>query len=177
MHGELHHADGDMVPFSVPSGLNFEAAGGSAVLYCLSNYLLRGHWVAVNMTWALFMIKCRNTQKSAHPPLWWTCKVLCPWALFCKTVVMLPVTHEKHAKTSWITFLISFLVLVVVQFTSSYSSPAGKYKSEISYLVKMLICFCLSSLCSYYFVFVLFLCSYYIPLCLYYMLYVCTIVC
>ena len=41
----------------VPSGLNFEAAGGSGVHSCLSNYLLWGHWVAVNMTWVLFGIK------------------------------------------------------------------------------------------------------------------------
>ena len=27
----------------VPSGLDFEAAGGSIVCYCLSNYLLQGH--------------------------------------------------------------------------------------------------------------------------------------
>ena len=38
----------------VPSGLNFEAAGVSVVHYCLSNYLLRGHRVTVNMTWTLF---------------------------------------------------------------------------------------------------------------------------
>ena len=64
--------------------------------------------------------------------------MLCPWALFCKTVVMSPVTHEKHTQKQLKTFLISFLVLVVVQFTSSSSSPAGKYKSKISYLVEML---------------------------------------
>ena len=28
--------------------------GGSVVCYCLSNYLLQGHCVAVNMTWAPF---------------------------------------------------------------------------------------------------------------------------
>ena len=33
----------------VPSGLDFQAAGGSIVRYCLSNYLLRGHPDAVNM--------------------------------------------------------------------------------------------------------------------------------
>ena len=38
----------------VPSGLNFEAAGGFIVHYCLSNYLLRGHQVTVNMTWPFF---------------------------------------------------------------------------------------------------------------------------
>ena len=43
----------------VPSGR--EAAGGSIVRYCLSNYLLRGHRVAVNMTWALLNAKCGNT--------------------------------------------------------------------------------------------------------------------
>ena len=38
----------------VPSGLDFEAAGDSAVRYFVSNYWLQGLRVAVNMTWALF---------------------------------------------------------------------------------------------------------------------------
>ena len=51
----------------VPSGLDFEAAGDSAVRYFVSNYLLRGLRVAVlNMTWALFR-GCGNSRKSAHP--------------------------------------------------------------------------------------------------------------
>ena len=33
----------------VLSGLDFEAAGGSFACYCLSNYLLWGHWVKHNM--------------------------------------------------------------------------------------------------------------------------------
>ena len=33
------------------------------------------------------MVKCRSTRKSAHIPLWWTCKVLHPWALFHETTV------------------------------------------------------------------------------------------
>ena len=37
----------------MPSELGFEAAGGFIVHYCLSNYLLQGHQVAVNMTWVL----------------------------------------------------------------------------------------------------------------------------
>ena len=40
---KLHHAYGDVLPFSVLSGFDFETAGGSAVRYCLSDYLLRGH--------------------------------------------------------------------------------------------------------------------------------------
>ena len=49
-------AHGDIVPFTVLCAirLDFEAAGGSVVRYCLSNYLLRGHRVAVNMAWAIF---------------------------------------------------------------------------------------------------------------------------
>ena len=35
-----------------------------------------------------FVIKCLNTQKSTHPPVWQACKVLCPWALFHKTTVV-----------------------------------------------------------------------------------------
>ena len=38
----------------VPSGLDFEPAGGSIVHYCLSNYLLQGHRVTVNLRWVLF---------------------------------------------------------------------------------------------------------------------------
>ena len=33
------------------------------------------------------MVKCRNSQKSTRPPLWQTCKVLCPWMLFRETTV------------------------------------------------------------------------------------------
>ena len=69
----------------VPSGLDIEAAGGSVVHYY--NLLLWGHQITGNMTWALFVVKCRNTQKSGHSPLWQTCKVLCPWALFHKTIL------------------------------------------------------------------------------------------
>ena len=28
------------------------------------------------------MVKCGNSRKGAYPPLWQTCNVLCPWALF-----------------------------------------------------------------------------------------------
>ena len=38
----------------MPSGLDFEAAGDYIVCYFVSNYLLQGLKVAVNMTWALF---------------------------------------------------------------------------------------------------------------------------
>ena len=60
----------------VLSGLNFVATGGSVACYCLSNYLLWGHGVAINI--------CGSNWKSAHPPLWRTCKVLCPWAIFTR---------------------------------------------------------------------------------------------
>ena len=38
----------------VPSGLDFEAAGVYVVRYFVSNYLLQGLEIAVNMMWALF---------------------------------------------------------------------------------------------------------------------------
>ena len=47
----------------LPSGLDFGAAGGSVVCYCLSNYLLWGHRVAVNMTRALFRVLSAETLK------------------------------------------------------------------------------------------------------------------
>ena len=53
----------------MPSELGFKAAGGSIVHYCLSNYLLQGHRVAVNMTWVLLCdYKYRNSQNSTQPP-------------------------------------------------------------------------------------------------------------
>ena len=39
----------------VLSGLDFEATGDYVVRYFVSNYLLRGLLVAVNMTWALYL--------------------------------------------------------------------------------------------------------------------------
>ena len=51
-------------------------------------------------------LKYGNTQKSIHPPLWQTCKVLHPWALFCKTIVQVMVdttvltANMKHYKTN-----------------------------------------------------------------------------
>ena len=38
----------------VLSGIDFEAAGDSVVRYFVSNYLLQGLQVVVNMMWALF---------------------------------------------------------------------------------------------------------------------------
>ena len=36
-----------------------------------------------------FVVKWRNIRKNAHTPFWQTFKVLCPWALFRKTMVYL----------------------------------------------------------------------------------------
>ena len=71
----------------VPSGLNFKAtAWWFRCTFFVSNYsVLR---VAVKMTWRSFVVKCGNSRKSAHPPLWQTCKVLRPWALFRETTVL-----------------------------------------------------------------------------------------
>ena len=71
VHREVHHDHADMlmVPFRVLCAvrLDFEGAGGSIVSHYLSNYLLQGYHVTVKMTWALFLVKCGNTQKSTHP--------------------------------------------------------------------------------------------------------------
>ena len=63
MHHKLHNARGDIALFrgGVPLGLDFEAAGGSIVHYCLS--MLQGYRVAVNMTWALFHGKMQKHSK------------------------------------------------------------------------------------------------------------------
>ena len=55
---ELQYAHRHIVQFRVLSGLDFEAAGDSVVRYSVvryfvSNYLLRGLRVVVNMTWRL----------------------------------------------------------------------------------------------------------------------------
>ena len=44
----------------------------------------------MNMKWALF----RGPQP--HPPLWQDCKVLCPWAFFHETIVLLSTTRSLH---------------------------------------------------------------------------------
>ena len=52
------------------------------------------------------MVKCGNSRKSAHSPLWQTCKVLHPWALFRETTVMNRflilslLLHDRHFFTS-----------------------------------------------------------------------------
>ena len=53
----------------MPSGPDFEPTGDCIVCYFVSNYLLQGLRVAVNMMWELFRGKCGNSQKSAHPLL------------------------------------------------------------------------------------------------------------
>ena len=72
----------------VPSGLDFEAARDSVVRYFVCNYLLRGLRVTVNMTWRSFVVKYGNSRKSAHPPLWQTCKVLRSWVFFREATVV-----------------------------------------------------------------------------------------
>ena len=43
----------------------------------------------VNVTWALFVVKCGNIRKSTHPPLWWTCNVLRWWVLLRETMIFI----------------------------------------------------------------------------------------
>ena len=71
-----------MAQCCVLSGLDFKATSGSTVSYCLSNHLHRGHRVAVSVHGHSFVINCGSTQKSAHPPLRRTCKVLRLWPSF-----------------------------------------------------------------------------------------------
>ena len=52
----------------VPSGLDFEAAGDYVVNYFVSNYLLRGLQVTVNVTWALVRGEMRKQSKECPPP-------------------------------------------------------------------------------------------------------------
>ena len=50
---------------------------------------IQAQQVVVNTKGRSFIVKCRSIQKSTHPPLWQTCKVLCPWVLFHETTVIL----------------------------------------------------------------------------------------
>ena len=68
----------------VLSILDFEAVGGSVVCYCFSNYLLRGHSVAVNMTWGC---SSRLNAETLETALTQISKVLHPYILFSKTTV------------------------------------------------------------------------------------------
>ena len=61
----------------VPSGFDFEPSGDSVVRCCFSNYLDQGHGHSVGL----------NAETLERAPLWQTCKVLCPWALFHETTV------------------------------------------------------------------------------------------
>ena len=77
-----------MVPFRVLCAIRtrLQSCWWFCCPWLLSNYLLRRHQVAINMTWLqdgrTFVVKCET-----HPPLWQTCKVLCTWALFRETTV------------------------------------------------------------------------------------------
>ena len=74
----------------VLSGLDFEATSGSIVSYCLSDYLdncLRALSRCKYDMGTLLWLNVENTQKSAHPLLRQTCKVLHQLALFLKTVL------------------------------------------------------------------------------------------
>ena len=58
------------------------------------------------------MVKCGNSRKSAHPPLWQTCKVLCPWALFVRLRYYFP-----HQPPKWI-----FCEFIPLSHTTALSS-------------------------------------------------------
>ena len=70
------------------SGPDFEDAGGSlSINYCSSNHLLWGYWVALNMTWCSFVVKCGKMQKHLKEcplPSLINCKVFHPWVLFAR---------------------------------------------------------------------------------------------
>ena len=63
--------------------------GGSVVHCCSSNISANeNQWVAEDG--CSFMGKC---WKSTQPPFWQACKVLCPWAHSCKTMVHINIPH------------------------------------------------------------------------------------
>ena len=60
----------------VPSGLDFEAA--DCTLYCVQLFASRASYRCKHDAGALSWLNVEtvNSRKSAHPPLWQTCKVL-----------------------------------------------------------------------------------------------------
>ena len=68
----------------VQSEFDFDS---SVVCYSLSDSMLWGHRVAVNIHGCSFTVKRRNTWKRTHPSRLQTCKVLRSWAFFHETMV------------------------------------------------------------------------------------------
>ena len=81
----------------VPSGLDFKAAGGSIVRYCFCNCLLRGHQVAINMTWALFLWSNAETLKRAPIPLFDRLVRCSTHGLFHETTVLAKIMTVEEA--------------------------------------------------------------------------------
>ena len=83
----------------VPSGLDFEAAGGSIVRYCLSNsFASRASTRCKHGMGALSWLNAVTLKRAPNPPpsLWRTCKVLHPWALFCETTALKFVANNTN---------------------------------------------------------------------------------
>ena len=76
----------------VPSGLDFEAIGDSVVRYFVSNYLLWGLWVAVNMMWVTSVpgLPCFDLRFA------FTIFPISPWALFRETMVLKLISVHFH---------------------------------------------------------------------------------
>ena len=98
-------AHSDMLSSRVLPGLGFKG------WWLRHTLLFIRHCVAVNMTWVLFCGQMWKHLNECPPPLWWTCKVLHPWVLFCKTTVpdLIQITVDWeiftlkiiHLKFSW----------------------------------------------------------------------------
>ena len=109
-----------------PSGLNFEARGGSVVHYYLSNHLLWGHQVAVNMTWALFVVKCGNTK--GVPTLLFSRLVRCSahGRSFCTTMVYIYRSCSKECPPP-----IFGLTSCRSKFTQMSTHPGASFRSAL----------------------------------------------
>ena len=90
VHSELRHAYGDG---AVQSVVCHEDSTSKLLMVLLSIIIcpvICFEGIKSLLTWhgCSFVIKCRNTQKTTHSPLWQTCNVLRPWVLFCETAVL-----------------------------------------------------------------------------------------
>ena len=76
----------------MPSGLDFKAAGDYVVrytLFCVQLFASRALSHCKHDVGALSWLNAETIERAPTPPLWQTCKVLRPSALFRETTVLL----------------------------------------------------------------------------------------
>ena len=75
------------------------------------------------------MVKCGNSQKSTHPPLWQTCKVLRPWALFCETTVHTTVDCEFDYVNNSLSLSVGILIMLILPTRHTHDCAFAPFSS------------------------------------------------